>query len=89
MNEEKAKKLKKLSTFSTNPQLAILDTLEEQNSHLEAIHELLEVIAGKEPAKFPEIPPHPEMHSMEKMEELLTKLVEKENEPISINVEIV
>ena len=57
------KQAKKLLTFVENPQLALLDTMEETNSELEGINEKLDAITSKEGIlikqtienKFPEI----------------------------------
>ena len=96
-------KLKKLSTFASNPQLALLD-------ELEAISTTLQTIAEKPEHKC-EMPMMPEMPSMDKtnellqevcdkempmtdlskVEKLLTQLIEKEkkSEPIDITLEII
>ena len=72
----------------TDKDLLLFDGLETINEHLEAMHKLLSDISGKECPQFPEIP-KPEKPDFSKIEELLIKLVEKENKPIDINVEII
>jgi len=72
----------------TDKDLLLFDALETINEHLEAIHKLLSKISGKEYPQFPEIP-KPEKTDFSKIEELLTRLIEKENEPIEITLDII
>ena len=79
MTPEDEKKLKKITTFADNPQLAIFTELETVNEHLEGIHEILESMNAKEMPNT----------DTSKVENLLTQLIEKEKEDISITIEIV
>ena len=68
--------------------LLFLDILEEFNEHLEAIHELLEVIAGKEKLEVKATADFAKLVDLTETNALLEKLLKKENEPIEITLDI-
>ena len=85
----KQEKILRLSKAQgSDKDLLFLDMLQETNEHLEAMHKLLSEISGKEYPQFPEIP-EPKEADLSKVEELLARLVEKENEPIEITLDII